>query len=72
MFWCHRKLLKHLVEGEQQPIRQQVNSIFFIPVCWLVKASEIVITTYLLSPWCRVLLEKLTGLQLVKNSNNNS
>ena len=23
--------------------------------------------TYLLTPWCRVLLEKLTGLQLVKN-----
>ena len=23
-------------------------------------------TTYLLTPWCRVLLEKLTGLQLVK------
>ena len=22
--------------------------------------------TYLLAPWCRVLLEKLTGLQLVK------
>ena len=26
----------------------------------------IVHTTYLLTPWCRVLLEKLTGLQLVK------
>jgi len=25
-----------------------------------------VIRTYLLTPWCRVLLEKLTGLQLVK------
>ena len=24
------------------------------------------ITSYLLTPWCRVLLEKLTGLQLVK------
>jgi len=24
------------------------------------------ILTYLLTPWCRVLLEKLTGLQLVK------
>ena len=23
-------------------------------------------TTYLISPWCRVLLEKLTGLQIVK------
>ena len=26
----------------------------------------ILVTTYLLTPWCRVLLEKLTGLQLVK------
>jgi len=26
----------------------------------------IIIFTYLLTPWCRVLLEKLTGLQLVK------
>ena len=26
----------------------------------------LVITPYLLTPWCRVLLEKLTGLQLVK------
>ena len=25
-----------------------------------------IILTYLLTPWCRVLLEKLTGLQLVK------
>jgi len=24
------------------------------------------LVTYLLTPWCRVLLEKLTGLQLVK------
>ena len=29
---------------------------FFGPLC----------STYLLTPWCRVLLEKLTGLQLVK------
>ena len=29
-------------------------------------ASELKVITYLLTPWCRVLLEKLTGLQLVK------
>ena len=29
-------------------------------------ALSICILTYLLTPWCRVLLEKLTGLQLVK------
>ena len=28
--------------------------------------KEYVLLTYLLTPWCRVLLEKLTGLQLVK------
>ena len=28
----------------------------------------LVYNTYLLTPWCRVLLEKLTGLQLVKKS----
>src|SRR5215471_10675213 len=27
---------------------------------------KILLITYLLTPWCRVLLEKLTGLQLVK------
>ena len=31
----------------------------------LVKSAELG-NTYLLAPWCRVLLEKLTGLQLVK------
>ena len=29
-------------------------------------AAQTSIYTYLLTPWCRVLLEKLTGLQLVK------
>ena len=32
----------------------------------LAYVSLILIFTYLLTPWCRVLLEKLTGLQLVK------
>jgi len=30
------------------------------------KTPEVNHLTYLLTPWCRVLLEKLTGLQLVK------
>ena len=30
------------------------------------KVRELSLLTYLLTPWCRVLLEKLTGLQLVK------
>ena len=28
--------------------------------------TSVLLLTYLLTPWCRVLLEKLTGLQLVK------
>ena len=30
------------------------------------RAMSVLGRTYLLNPWCRVLLEKLTGLQLVK------
>jgi len=30
------------------------------------KTTIFILLTYLLTPWCRVLLEKLTGLQLVK------
>ena len=33
---------------------------------WWTNYLNIVLDTYLLTPWCRVLLEKLTGLQLVK------
>ena len=35
-------------------------------VWWIYINKYIYIYTYLLTPWCRVLLEKLTGLQLVK------
>ena len=35
-------------------------------VKWRHVASLCMVGDYLLSPWCRVLLEKLTGLQLVK------
>ena len=34
--------------------------------CLAVMYIETYLLTYLLTPWCRVLLEKLTGLQLVK------
>jgi len=33
---------------------------------WTEKPSETCRASYLLTPWCRVILEKLTGLQLVK------
>ena len=34
--------------------------------CTLTRKLFTYLLTYLLTPWCRVLLEKLTGLQLVK------
>jgi len=37
MFWYHRKLLKHLVEGEQQPVHQQVNRISYYPCIFVNK-----------------------------------
>jgi len=33
---------------------------------WFAASQEIYLFTYLLTPWCKVLLEKLTGLKLVK------
>ena len=38
----------------------------FIPVIHMKDIRHAQTTIYLLTPWCRVLLEKLTGLQLVK------
>ena len=35
-------------------------------VCMHALCMYVYLLTYLLTPWCRVLLEKLTGLQLVK------
>ena len=32
----------------------------------IVHSKNLILTSYLLTPWCRVLLEKLAGLQLVK------
>ena len=40
----------------------QVLTTYLLPNALLTLGSH----TYLLTPWCRVLLEKLTGLQLVK------
>ena len=45
-----------------------VKMLFFVLYGWLsgLETRQPPILTYLLNPWCRVLLEKLTGLQLVK------
>ena len=56
---------------ESRRVKYLKNSTFcseFISVFVALKKARIFlyIITYLLTPWCRVLLEKLTGLQLVK------
>ena len=38
----------------------------FLYILMIHTEINIILLTYLLTPWCRVLLEKLTGLQLVK------
>jgi len=43
-----------------------LNDFEIVPVAPIITGITFVFT-YLLTPWCRVLLEKLTGLQLVKN-----
>ena len=53
------------------PKLKKSGAAFLLPlralkVCSLVKFAFYTLLTYLLTPWCRVLLEKLTGLQLVK------
>ena len=42
------------------------NGKFYTDVFFYMLLGSTCILTYLLTPWCRVLLEKLTGLQLVK------
>ena len=44
-----------------------MHFIFVLYICFTVRTLPYTyLLTYLLTPWCRVLLEKLTGLQLVK------
>ena len=42
------------------------NLLYFTLLYFYVLYFTLLYFTYLLTPWCRVLLEKLTGLQLVK------
>ena len=48
----------HIVTSKQQTLRSQYKA------CESMKQNAVF--TYLPTPWCRVLLEQLTGLQLVK------
>ena len=58
LFFWSRTRLAHIYESACQ------NSRWFI---WRMPLKvQTSLLTYLLTPWCRVLLDKLTGLQLVK------
>jgi len=55
--------LQHVSVKEYQPQAISVSSLIILGCICELSCS---VHTYLLTPWCRVLLEKLTGLQLVK------
>ena len=61
VFWHSKILIKFHFFISQFFVQSPVIAFWF-------SASETLVNphTYLLTPWCRVLLEKLTGLQLVK------
>jgi hypothetical protein len=46
--------------------KSEMKSMLSSPFLMWMKLLTYLLTTYLLTPWCRVLLEKLTGFQLVK------
>ena len=45
---------------------RSTHIVTFVPTLSIIFLPTPYLLTYLLTPWCRVLLEKLTGLQLVK------
>ena len=76
---CRSKLREELsfwseeICSSDAKVRQQIRQEYLcVKATWLWRGSEtfylraVNSLTYLLTPWCRVLLEKLTGLQLVK------
>ena len=56
--WSHKKREQNYDVILCVAFHLYLNSLFSLLIYYLL--------TYLLTPWCRVLLEKLTGLQLVK------
>jgi len=53
----------------QHQLNSDIGIFDFVQSCHTHISTSVLLTyllTYLLSPWCRVLLEQLTGLQLVK------
>jgi len=47
-------------------LRKILSCITASTLCPCISMSQLTLPTYLLTPWCRDLLEKRTGLQLVK------
>ena len=56
-YCTHKRPPPVSIMGQPNPVHR--------PTCHLLEILTYLLT-YLLTPWCRVLLEKLTGLQLVK------
>ena len=54
------------MSGMQQLQKKRQRTSHRTYTTYLLTYSLTYLLTYLLTPWCRVLLEKLTGLQLVK------
>ena len=64
--WTAFLLVQHYY-GRTGKCDKNSIQITFTPVLWIFQCwSKILFFTYLHTTWCRVLLEKLTGLQLVK------
>ena len=61
-FLSHYQL--HQGEAESSPDCQ--DQIMCLRACVVEKSFLVLLSTYFLTPWCRVLPEQLTGLQLVK------
>ena len=66
-------VLRESPHGSQKYLKSQSNSLtrrlfcsVLLPLFTVVGMDRCEEDCYLLTPWCRVLLEKLTGLQLVK------
>ena len=65
---CQLQLQLHLTNGHMSGVLTKHSSqqLSLNPCCYVILPCNSLSFTYSLTPWCRVLLEKLTGLQLVK------
>jgi len=61
---CH--VVCHFQKNRYQNVKVRSRSFIHLRTTHIFISTETILLTYLLTPWCRVLLKKLTGLQLVK------